>query len=99
MTDEQKLVIIPEKSPDYKVVFADGGYTWVNSNSGTITFFNDTFVPDVSPDGSLNIKSIKRVFTIEVRMTRDMYQKVIAWMSGQFKILEEFEAKEKKDKE
>ncbi len=89
--------LISAKSSDFKVINADGIYTWVNSNAGTIMFFDDIIEPEFNPDASLNIKTIKRTFTIEIRMTREMYQKVIEWMSGQVKILEEFESNQKKD--
>lgn|GEM_PF-1603360 len=86
-----------EKSSDFKTLFADGAYTWVNSASGTLIFFNDTFEPNLNPDGSINFKSIKRTFTVEIRITREMYKNIIGWMSGRLKAIEEYESNQIKD--
>jgi hypothetical protein len=90
MTVEQiQTKIIGEKSPDFKVMLADGAYTWFGSNGGIITFFYDTFEPEINEDGSLGVKIIKRTFPIEIRMAPETYKNVIAWMTDRVKIFEE----------
>ena len=98
MTNPQPPIlpkVITEKASDFKEIFADGVYTWANTGSGTLIFFKDTFDPNITQEGKLNIKSIHRVFTIEVRMTRELYTNLIEWMTGQLKNIEEIEKTQK----
>jgi hypothetical protein len=81
--------IIAEKNEDFKQIFADGAYTWLGTDSGTITFFTDNFVPEIDGTGNLQIKSIKRHFLVEIRMSPMMYDNLINWMIERKKILEE----------
>jgi hypothetical protein len=83
--------VVTEKSPDFKEIFADGVYTWANTGAGTLIFFKDTFDPTITQEGQLNVKSIHRVFTVEVRMPRELYKNLIEWMSGQLKNVEDLE--------
>lgn len=90
MTAEQtQTKIIGEKSPDFKVMLADGAYTWYGENGGIITFFYDTFEPEINKDGSLAVKIIKRTFPIEIRLAPETYKRVISWMTDQVRISEE----------
>jgi hypothetical protein len=97
MTEEQKKQkIIGEKSHDFKVINADGVYTWFGDGGGVLTFFYDTFEPEINDDGSLTVKTIKRVFPVEIRMNPNLYKDVITWMSDRVKANEELKKTKKK---
>ena len=62
---------------------------------GTITFFADTFDPEIDENGNLKIKTIKRNFSIEIRMSHQMYTNLINWMIDRKKTFEESQKNQK----
>jgi len=80
--------IIAEKSDDFKLFFADGVYTWLGTDSGTLSFFMDEMDPVIDDNGVLHAKSIKRKFVVEIRMSPSLYDSIIKWMIERKQILE-----------
>jgi hypothetical protein len=100
MVDEQrKTKFVGEKTEDFKVVFADGTFTWLGTETGTITFFYDV-MPDqmVTEEGVLELSTVKRVFPVEIRLRRSTYNNLINFMIEQVKIIENFEKSESEKK-
>jgi hypothetical protein len=99
MPDDQTRYI-GEKAPDYKVVFADGVYTWLGGETGTINFFYDV-LPDkmLDNEGMLDIDNVKRIFPVEIRMRRSTYVNLIEFMTEQLKLMEESEGKKPNKKQ
>lgn len=81
--------IIAEKNEEFKQIFADGVYTWLGKDTGTLTFFADSFVPEIDEKGNLQVKTIKKSFSFEVRMSSDLYLNLINWMIERKKFLDE----------
>ena len=76
-THHQSLQIKAEKSEEYKQIFADGAYTILGQESGTIIFFSDSIDPQTNEDGLLKIDTVNRNFLIEIRMSPITYENLI----------------------
>ena len=80
------------RSEDFKVVFIDGGYTWLTQETGTISFFYDVVDDPITDElGNLNVKTGKRVFPVEIRMRRSFYAILAQFMLEQLKAVESLE--------
>ncbi len=97
MSGNQNIIpkIIAGKSEDFKQIFADGAYTWFGGDSGTITFFTDSADPSVDDKGNLQVKTVQRKFSVEIRMTHEMYASLIDWMIDRKKAFEESQKDQK----
>jgi|WetSurMetagenome_2_1015567.scaffolds.fasta_scaffold288474_1 hypothetical protein len=93
MTDApKKIEYIGEKPDDFKVIFADGCFTWLQRETGTITFFYDVFSDEmVNSNGAFDVSKIKRVFPVEIRMRRSAYTNLLKFMIEQLKMIEDAE--------
>jgi len=93
MADTPKTIkFVGEKPDDFKVIFIDGCFTWLQKETGTITFFYDVFSDEmVNNDGSFDVSKIKRVFPVEIRMRRSTYTNLLKFMTEQLKMMEESE--------
>jgi hypothetical protein len=99
MTEVQKNPkIVGVKSTDFKVMTADGAYTWFGEGGGMILFFYDTLEPEIKEDGSVDVKLVKRTFPIEIRLNPALYKDVISWMSSQVKAFEDSQKPKKSEK-
>ncbi len=94
-TSKNTPKIIAEKTDDFKQIFVDGAYTWLGDDTGTITFFADTFVPELDEHANLQIKTIKRNFPVEIRMSHNTYVNLINWMIDRKKLFDESKTNQK----
>jgi len=94
-THQNPPKIIAEKDEDFKQIFADGVYTWLGTESGTLSFFVDSVDPAVDEKGALQIKTVKRRFKVEIRMSPVVYNNLIAWMTERRDLLEKTQLKSK----
>jgi len=84
MTPSQIPKLTIEKSEDFKQIFADGVYIWLNPDSGTLTFFIDAMdTPELDENGAARITSVKRKLLVEIRLTSMLYDNIITWMTQQ----------------
>jgi len=98
MTNNQDVPVGPPivmesgKSPDFKSVFVDGAYTWLQSETGTLLFFYDVIEETtVDQAGRIFVTKTKRTYPFELRMRRSFYAALILYMTEQLKNLENTE--------
>jgi len=86
------VVMESGKAPDFKSVFIDGAYTWLQSETGTLLFFYDVIEETkIDQAGRIFIIKTKRTYPFELRMRRSFYAALIGYMTEQLKNLENIE--------
>lgn len=98
MTDNPEVSSTPSvimesgKAPDFKSVFIDGAYTWLQPETGTLLFFYDVIEETtIDQAGRIFVTKTKRTYPFELRMRRSFYAALIGYMTEQLKNLENIE--------
>ena len=87
---EDKVKVTITKSPDFRLVYANGVFGGLSLQEGRITFYADRLIPKIAEDvpGGLRTGYVERELQVEVKMSPQQFLSISRWMQGHIKRLE-----------
>jgi len=81
---EEKLKITITKSPDFKLLYANGVFGGLAPLEGRMIFYVDRLIPKIVEDvpGQLTTGSVERELQVEVHMSPQQFVSISRWMQA-----------------
>ncbi len=84
MSKEWEIKIV--KSPDFKLIYANGTYGGLDSGAGTILFFVDRPIPKMK-DGEIELDYFERELQAEIHISFELWETVSEFMKSQIEYI------------
>lgn len=83
-----KIKVEVTKSPDFRLVYANGVFGSLTALEGRITFYADRLIPEITEDGGMKTSYVERELQVEVKMSPQQFLSISRWMRSHIERME-----------